>query len=89
MDRACRYSQHAPSRADSSGKAWKRSREIIELQQFHRKNAALGVPGTAFFSFSLRTSWTRSGGPSHHQTQELFFLKRALMVWFAVTLLNA
>jgi len=53
MDRACRYSQHAPSKADSSGKAWKRSREIIELQQFHRKNAVLGVPGTAFCSVSL------------------------------------
>jgi len=49
MDGACRYPQHAPSKADSSGKAWQRSREIIELQQFHRKNAVLRLPGTAFF----------------------------------------
>jgi hypothetical protein len=53
------------------------------------KNAVLRVPGTAFFSLFLRTSCTRYKAPSHHQTQELFFLKRALMVWFAVTLLNA
>jgi hypothetical protein len=65
------------------------TRKIIQTTVSKIKNAVLGVPGTAFFHFLSQDIWPWRGYPSHHQTQELFFLKRALMVWFAFTPLNA